>query len=137
MKMPGSVAAFSKDWGDVIYRIIHEIGQLSLALSYVCILAKLVNAFPKFLPFHWFKNYGRMSLTSYLGQTFFGILAFYPIIAWGYFGRLSLEDTYYIALAILTAQILFSNIWFIYFKFGPVEWLWRCATYKKWFPLRK
>lgn len=137
MKIPGSVAAFSKNWGDVIYRIIHEIGQLSLALSYVCILAKLVSAFPKFLPFHWFKNYGRMSLSSYLGQTFFGIVAFYPIIAWGYFGRLSLEDTYYIALVILTVQLLFSNIWFIYFKFGPVEWLWRCATYKKWFPIRK
>jgi uncharacterized protein len=108
-----------------------------LSLAYVCILARLVDAFPKFLVFGWLKNYGRMSLTSYLGHTFFGIIVFYPIIAWGFFGVLSLEQVYYLAFGILAAQLLFSNLWFIWFSFGPIEYLWRCAIFGKWFPLRK
>ena len=99
MYLKGSVASFSKDWVDLGDKLIHEIAQLSLSLSYVCILSRLVDRFPKFFIFNWLKNYGRMSLTSYLGHTFFGILIFYPIIAWGFFGLLTLEQVYYIASA--------------------------------------
>lgn len=137
MYLKGSVASFSKSWMDILDKVIHEIGQLSLSLSYVCILSRLVDTFPKFFAFNWLKNYGRMSLTSYLGHTVLGILAFYPIIAWGYFGELTLEQVYYLAILLLTIQLLFSNVWFIFFHFGPVEWLWRCATFGKWFPIRK
>jgi len=120
----------------VLDKLLHEIGQISLTLSYICILAKLVDAFPKFIFFTWLKNYGRMSLTSYLGHTVLSILIFYPVVGLGYFGNLTLENTYYVALMILVIQLLFSNIWFMFFSFGPVEWLWRCATFRKWFPLR-
>ena len=78
-----------------------------------------------------------MSLTSYIGHTVLGIMAFYPIVAWGYFGLLTLEQVYYLALIILAIQLAFSNLWFVYFSFGPIEWLWRCATFGKWFPIKK
>lgn len=134
--MKGGVASFSRSWTDIAHKLIHEIGQLSLALSYVCILARLVNAFPNFIFFKWLKNYGRMSMTSYLGHTFFSILVFYPIIAWNFFGNLTVEQTYYVALIIITVQLAFSSIWFKFFNYGPVEWLWRCGSYKKWFPIK-
>lgn len=137
MFLKGSVASFSKSWIDLLDKLIHEIAQLSLSLGYVCILSKLVDAFPNFFAFNWLKNYGRMSLTSYLGHTVLGIIAFYPIIAWDYFGELTLEQVYYLALVMLTVQLVFSNLWFVFFHFGPIEWLWRCATFGKWFPIRK
>jgi uncharacterized protein len=137
MLMKGSLTAFSQSWQDVLDRLIHEIGQVSLSLSYICLLAMAVNRFQKFVVFQWLKNYGRMSLTSYVGHTFFGILVFYPLIAWGYFGKVTLQSTYYIAIAILVVQIVYSSLWFRLFKFGPIEWLWRCATHGKWFPIRK
>ena len=31
----------------------------------------------------------------------------------------------------------FSWYWLKYFNHGPLEWLWRSATYKKWQPMRK
>ncbi|WP_413789114.1 DUF418 domain-containing protein [Bacillus kandeliae] len=31
----------------------------------------------------------------------------------------------------------FSCIWLKYFRFGPLEWLWRCGTYLKLYPLLK
>ena len=136
LKIEGNVASYSRNWTDVLDKLLHEIGQISLTLSYICILAKLVDAFPKFIFFTWLKNYGRMSLTSYLGHTVLSILIFYPVVGLGYFGNLTLENTYYVALMILVIQLLFSNIWFMFFSFGPVEWLWRCATFRKWFPLR-
>ncbi|MDW7690476.1 DUF418 domain-containing protein [Flammeovirgaceae bacterium SG7u.111] len=137
MFLTGSVSSFSKSWVDIFDKLLHEIGQLSLALAYVSILSKLVDSFPKFIGFTWLKDYGRMSMTSYLGHTFLGILVFYPIIGWGYFGLLSLEEIYYGAVVILVIQLIFSVVWFKFFHFGPIEWLWRCATYGKWFPIKK
>lgn len=136
LKIEGNVASYSRTWTDVLDKLVHEIGQLSLSLSYICILAKLVDAFPKFILFTWLKNYGRMSLSSYIGHTILSILFFYPVVGLGYFGNLTLENTYYVAIGILVIQLLFSNTWFMFFNFGPIEWLWRCATYRKWFPLR-
>lgn len=137
LQIEGVVASYSRNWIDVLDKLLHEVGQLSLTLSYICILAKVVDAFPKFILFEWLKNYGRMSMSSYLGHTFLSILIFYPVvgIGLGYFGILTLENTYYVAVLILIIQLLFSNIWFRYFNFGPVEWVWRCASYRKWFPI--
>ncbi len=137
MQLKGSVAAFSRSWHDVLDRLIHEIGQISLSLSYVCMLAKLVKAFPSFFLFNAWKNYGRMSLTSYIGHTALGILVFYPMVAFGFFGKLSLQVTFYIAFGLLIFQLALSTLWFRYFNYGPIEWLWRCATQGKWFPLVK
>jgi len=138
LKIEGNVASYSRNWIDVLDKLLHEIGQLSLSLSYICILANVVDAFPRFIGFTWLKNYGRMSMSSYLGHTLISILIFYPVvgIGLGYFGILTLENTYYLAVLILILQLLFSNIWFRYFSFGPIEWAWRCATYRKWFPIR-
>ncbi len=138
MQLKGGPAEFSKNWGDVLSRLVHEIGQINLSLFYICFLAILVNKFPKFYLFTWLKNYGRMSLTSYVGQTVLGIFIFYPFVnLFEYFGLLSLESIYYIGATMLTLQLLYSNLWFIYYKFGPIEWIWRCATLKKWLPIKK
>ncbi len=135
--MSGSVASFSKDWGNVLYKLTHEIGQVTLGLSYVGLLALLVDKFPKFFLFTLLKNYGQQSMSSYLGHTFMGIFVFYPFFALGYFGELTLQETFQIAALILVFQFVFAVVWFRYFSFGPIEWLWRCATYGKWFPIRK
>ena len=36
-----------------------------------------------------------------------------------------------IALAILAVEALFAALWFKAFRYGPLEWLWRWATYGK------
>ncbi len=135
IEIGGSIAAFSKDWHNILHKVLHEIGQFTLAISYMVLLNLLVKKSPNFFGWYLLKNYGRMSLSSYIGQTVIGILVFYPMIAFGYFGKLSLTDVYTLAIFILAFQIIFSIVWFKFFAFGPVEYLWRCAIYKKWFPL--
>jgi len=41
------------------------------------------------------------------------------------------------AILIYMLQVLFAKVWLKYFSFGPLEWIWRCLTYGKLFPLRK
>ncbi|RKY55945.1 MAG: DUF418 domain-containing protein [Candidatus Neomarinimicrobiota bacterium] len=137
MTLKGGVSSYSKSWSDILYKLIHEVGQISLALSYISIIAILLHKFPKLFLWEGFKAYGRMSLTSYIGQSIIGIFVFYPIIGLEYYGKLSLESIYYFGLVILIGQIAFSMLWFRWFKFGPIEWVWRCATYKKIFPILK
>ena len=137
MALKGGVSNYSKSWSDILYKLIHEVGQISLSLSYISIIAIVLNKFPKLFIWDAFKAYGRMSLTSYIGQSILGIFVFYPIIGLDYYGSLSLEKVYYFGLAILVIQIAFSMIWFRWFKFGPIEWAWRCVTYQKLFPILK
>jgi hypothetical protein len=40
-----------------------------------------------------------------------------------------------IVIAIWVFQLIASPIWLRYFRFGPVEWIWRSATYLRWQPL--
>lgn len=137
MTFKGGVSAYSKSWSNILYKLIHEIGQVTLALSYISLLAILLKKFPKLYLWDALKAYGRMSLTSYIGHTILGVIAFYPIIGFSYHGSLSLENIFYVGAAILAFQILFSMLWFRWFKFGPIEWAWRCLTYKKLFPILK
>ncbi|MCH5239031.1 MAG: DUF418 domain-containing protein [Muribaculaceae bacterium] len=42
-----------------------------------------------------------------------------------------------IALTVFVFEIAFSSAWLEYFRFGPLEWIWRCLTYLRIFPIRK
>ena len=79
---------------------------------------------------------GRMALTSYLVQSLVLGALFY---GWGLglFGRLGEASAAVIALAIFLAQMVASALWLRWFRFGPVEWLWRSFTYGSKQPLRR
>jgi uncharacterized protein len=78
---------------------------------------------------------GRMALTNYLLQTLTGIGLFFGI-GLGLGGKVSMVFLPLVALGIFLLQIGFSGIWLRWFRFGPMEWLWRSLTYRSWQPLR-
>jgi uncharacterized protein len=79
---------------------------------------------------------GKMALTSYLMQTFFGLLLFYQC-GLALFLKTSPAMNVLICIAIFAFQIVFSRWWLARFQYGPIEWLWRSATFFKWQPLVK
>lgn len=82
-----------------------------------------------------FYSVGRMGLTTYLIQTFFGVLIFH---SYG-FGLLTDVGALYsllIGIALFIIQIVFAKYWFTHFNFGPIEWLWRNLTYFRIYPMR-
>jgi uncharacterized protein len=78
---------------------------------------------------------GRMSLTNYLLMAvLLGILV--PTFGFGVYKRIGPILSPFLAVAIYAALMWLSTWWLKRFRFGPVEWLWRSATYAKWQPMR-
>lgn len=79
---------------------------------------------------------GRMALTNYISQSVAGVLIFYGV-GLGLGADIALVYAEIIAATVFTFQIAFSAAWLSFFKFGPLEWVWRCLTYLRFFPLRE
>lgn len=82
------------------------------------------------------KYAGRMALTNYIMQSFIGLILF-SSIGFSLYETMSPSQTLLTAVAVFCFQVIYSKIWLTYFQFGPLEWIWRCFTYKKYLPIRK
>ena len=90
--------------------------------------------------FGWFfalvRPVGQMAFTNYLAQSLICGIIFYGI-GFGLYGQLERYELYCIVAAIWIFQIIASHIWLRYYRFGPMEWVWRSLTYWKLQPFRK
>ncbi|HWS79051.1 MAG TPA: DUF418 domain-containing protein, partial [Thermomonas sp.] len=77
---------------------------------------------------------GRMALTHYLLQSALGTFFFYGY-GLGYWGMPRAQQLAYV-LVVFALQVWLSRWWLARFRFGPLEWLWRWATYGRRPPLR-
>lgn len=106
------------------------------AFGYVAILCLLYLRFSRFTVWSILAFPGRMALTNYLGQSFAGMIIFYGI-GFGLGASMGLTCVEIIAVSVFIVEIILSNIWLKLFRFGPFEWIWRCLTYGRVFPLLK
>lgn len=81
------------------------------------------------------KYAGRMALTNYILQSFIGLILF-SSVGFKLYETLSPSQTLLTATLVFIFQVILSKIWLTYFKFGPLEWIWRCLTYKKLLPIK-
>lgn len=79
---------------------------------------------------------GRMALTNYIMQSIICFFLFYGI-GLGWYGKITPLYGVGIGAVIYSLQIVWSICWLRYFKFGPLEWIWRSLTYNKKQPLRR
>ncbi len=77
---------------------------------------------------------GRMALSNYLFHSVFFTLLF-SSIGPGWFGALPRIQLAGLVLAMWAFQLLMSPVWLHFFRFGPIEWVWRSLTYWKFQPL--
>ncbi len=73
---------------------------------------------------------GRMALTNYIMQSVICVIIFTGV-GFSLFGQLQRYELYYVVAGIWLFQLIISPLWLRYFKFGPLEWLWRTLTYNK------
>ncbi len=76
-----------------------------------------------------FAAVGRMALTNYLMHSV--LLLFYSVIL-GNFGELRYHQLFYVVLAVWVIQCVYSPLWLMRFRYGPMEYLWRQMTYSSW-----
>lgn len=79
---------------------------------------------------------GRMAFSNYLGTSLLMMLVFHPW-AGGLWGELTRPELYLVVAMGWAVMLMWSKPWLARFRFGPLEWLWRCLTYWQWFPLRR
>jgi uncharacterized protein len=48
----------------------------------------------------------------------------------------NLLQTELCALGVYAFQAAFSSLWMKYFRYGPIEWVWRILSYGRWLPLK-
>lgn len=113
----------------------YTLGTTPLALAYMA-LAALAWQQPAWRTWlAWFVPLGRMALSVYLTQTIIQLLLFTSHGA-RLAGRLPIAVLPIVALAILASQQRLCTWWLATHAQGPVEWLWRRATYGARAPLR-
>jgi uncharacterized protein len=79
---------------------------------------------------------GRMAFTNYIGASavMAAIFQGWGLGLFGHFMRPGMELFVLLGWALM---LVCSPWWLARFRYGPLEWLWRCLTYWRLFPLRR
>ena len=105
-------------------------GRFFVAMGHI----GLIMLFCKSTFFGWLKTslaaVGRMALTNYIMHSVICMFLFTGV-GFGLFGKLERFELLYVVFAIWVFQLITSPIWLKYFKYGPMEWLWRSLSYQK------
>lgn len=116
--------------------MLHYVGSFFVAVAYALTVLALCDLTATRRALRPVGSLGRMALTNYLMHSVIGGLIFYSY-GFGLFGTVGNAGLFGITCAILASQLVLSPIWLRHFQFGPVEWLWRTATYGKAQPMRR
>ena len=135
----GASAVFRPDleWDQVMFntQLLNYVGSIGVFLGYVALIMLMVKGGWLTWLRRRLEAAGRMALTNYITQSIICTLIFYGH-GLGLFERVSAPGQVGIVVAIWTLQLAWSPWWLARFRFGPLEWIWRSATYMKRQPMR-
>ncbi|MEM1053560.1 MAG: DUF418 domain-containing protein, partial [Pseudomonadota bacterium] len=79
---------------------------------------------------------GRAAFTNYIGTS---LVMMILMQGWavGLYGKLTRPELYLITLLTCALMLAWSKPWLDRYRYGPLEWLWRCLTYRRLFPLKR
>ena len=106
-----------------------------LTFTYVGALVLLLDLRPRWIArLHAVGQVGRMALTNYVAQA-----ALFDLIGSRFGLGVRVRPVVYLLLTLLMFATLAvtSSAWLARYRFGPLEWLWRCVTYARLEPLRR
>jgi uncharacterized protein len=106
------------------------IGGIAFSLCYISIITLLFIKGKATLLSKTLVPMGRMALTNYLMQSTICAFIFHSY-GLGFYGKVEVWQGILLTFLIYALQVIFSRIWLSYFYFGPLEWLWRSLTYRK------
>jgi len=111
-------------------------GNLPLSLFYLSTIAYAMSYLSGSKVLGLLAPAGKMALTNYLMQSLIGSLVFYGygLGMWQQWGRAELA---LFVVSVFIAQVICSHVWLRYFRYGPMEWLWRSLTYWTLPPMRR
>ncbi len=115
-------------------QIPNTLGTIPASLGYMSIIILWSNRADSRLK-RWLRNVGRMALTNYLAQTALGVLVLTMLL--GDADYVNRSAVLVFVFAVWGLQVWWSQAWLGRFVYGPAEWVWRVATYRRGQPLRR
>lgn len=123
-------------FGDTVASLLYAVSVVPMGISYMAGMAWLFMKYETSGMWRYIAAPGRMALTNYIGQSLIGILLFYGIgFGWG--ASVGLGTTELIACGVFVVELLCSLAWLRYFRYGPLEWIWRMLTYGEYLKIKK
>lgn len=104
-------------------------GGKTLAIFYICTLLRVCENKKYGECLQPFMNVGKYALTNYISQSILTLVIlslYFKDVSQVYYWQLCI-----FGLLIIFVQIIFSKMWSKYFRYGPIEWVWRKGVYKK------
>jgi uncharacterized protein len=121
--------------GPLAHSVFYLLSVYPMGFAYAAGFSLLFMCCPDGKGWQLLARPGKVACTNYLMQSVLGIIIFYGI-GFGLGGKVGLLGTEAIALGVYALEIAVSTLWTNYFRYGPVEWVWRMLAYGKRLPLR-
>ena len=112
---------------------LSPVPQLLMTLGLAMVLADLATRANGWLGTRLIAA-GRMAFSNYIGTSLMMMLVFQGW-AIGLFAQLTRGELYLVVLLAWAIMLMWSKPWLARFRYGPLEWLWRCLTYGRLFQL--
>lgn len=132
--LPGAPSFWRNDAMRVLLGAVRAGGSIGLACAWMAGFVLLFQRDTWRRRCELLATVGRTALSNYLLQTLVGIALFYGI-GLGIGPQWGLPAVLVATAAIFIAQCAASSWWLARFRYGPVEWAWRCLTYGKYLPI--
>lgn len=110
--------------GSIIYSYMNLALMMTAAILFMFCFQ--VNVLQRFL--HHLAPCGRMTLTLYVAQSIICTPIFFHY-GLGLYDTITHNNAIMLFVLLWVAQVIFANIWFRYFRYGPLEWIWRVTTF--------
>lgn len=138
--LPGFIHYLKSNFDYQVFTTTHllsfYLSSITLPFAFIALLMLVVKS-EKFKLFKKvISRVGKMAFTNYIMQNIIGTLIFFGY-GLGLYGKVDRVFLLQLVVAIWIFQIIFSYYWLNKFNFGPLEWCWRCLTYRKILPLTK
>lgn len=123
-------------WGLTVHSLLYAVSALPMAMVYMTGFSLLILRYPHLPLFRLLAMPGRMALTNYISQSLVGVFLYYGV-GLGLGLSMGLWQVELTAVGIFMGQIVCSYVWMRWFRYGPLEWLWRMLAYGRWLSIRK
>lgn len=125
-----SIMAFHKSW------LSYNVGRIATTCGHIGLIMLFIKSGWLMFLQKSLASVGQMAFSNYIMQS---IICNFIFLGYGFamYGKLQRYELYYIVISVWIFQLIASPIWLKYFRFGPLEWVWRSLTYWQRQPLKK
>jgi uncharacterized protein len=130
---------FANDWGPTSLFLGSQFnywGSLLVSLGWVGVVMLLCKRGALDWLTRRLAAVGQLAFTNYILHTVVCTAIFYGH-GLGLFGQVERTGQIAIVFGVWAFQLALSPVWLRHYRFGPLEWLWRCLTYGQRQPIRR